>query len=117
MNQNSNNKTLQSFLAESDLHTKPITVYMRYEFVQKDADELQLLEQFDNTDLTFNINAFTLGVNKVLLTEFRTDLSLGVQGTIDIPDNSLIPIYGNHPLSAEIYLKLSPALGHSSSLK
>jgi len=117
MNQNSNNKTLQSFLAESDLHTKPITVYMRYEFVQKDADELQLLERFDNTDPTFNINAFTLGVNKVLLTEFRTDLSLGVQGTIDIPDNSLIPIYGNHPLSAEIYLKLSPALGHSSSLK
>ncbi len=114
MNQNSNDKTLQSFLAESNLQLYRSAIYMRYEFVQKDADELQLLNQFEN-DPTFNINTFTLGVSRILLTEFRTDLSLGIQGTVDIPDNNLIPIYGHHPLSAEIYLKISPTLGEHHS--
>jgi hypothetical protein len=112
MNQNNNDKTLQSFLAESNLQLYRSAIYMRYEFVQKDADELQLL-QFED-DPIFNINAFTLGVNRILLTEFRTDLSLGIQGTVDIPGNNLIPIYGHHPFSAEIYLKVSPTLGHHS---
>jgi hypothetical protein len=113
MNQNSNDKTLQSFLAESTLQLYKSAIYTRYEFVQKDADELQLL-QFEN-DPAFNINAFTLGVNRILFTEFRTDISLGIQATVDVPDNNLIPIYGSHPFSAEIYLKISPTLGEHHS--
>jgi hypothetical protein len=109
MNHNST-ENLHSLLLESNLKLTPITIYARYEFVQKDANELQQL-QF-NGNPSFNIHALTLGVNKTLLSRFKTDLSLGVQGTIDFPDERLQSVYGTDPLSAEVYLKLAPAGGH-----
>ena len=110
MNQNSNGKKLNSFLFESNLKLAPITIYTRYEFVQKDAGELQLL-QFSNNP-TFNLSAFTLGINRVLITKYKTDLSIGLQGTINFPDSNLKSIYGNNPLAGEIYLKFAPTSGH-----
>ena len=110
MNHSSNGKVLNSILFESNLKLAPISFYTRYEFVQKDADELQLF-QFSNNP-TFNINAFTLGINKVLFTQFKTDISLGIQGTINFPDANLKTIYGNNPLAAEVYIKLAPTSGH-----
>lgn len=100
---------LHSVLLESNLALKGISVYTRYEFVQKNVHELQLF-QFEDHEV-FNINAFTLGLNKVILTRFKTDFSLGIQGTIDFPDSSLKPIYGSNPISGNIYLKIAPALG------
>ena len=107
MNHSSTGKNLNSFLVESNLKLLPIAIYARYEFVQKDADELQLF-QFTNNP-TFNINAFTLGVNRILCSQFQTDLSLGVQGTINFPGDNLKTFYGNNPLAAEVYLKLAPS--------
>ena len=110
MNHSSTGKNLHSILFESNLKLAPITIYTRYEFVQKDADELQLFQFINNP--TFNINAFTLGLNKVVFTQFKTDVSLGIQGTINLPDTDLKPLYGNNPLAEEIYIKLAPSSGH-----
>jgi hypothetical protein len=110
MNHSSEGKNLNSILIESNLKLAPITIYTRYEYVQKDVHELQLL-QFTNNP-TFNINAWTLGINRVLFAQYQTDLSLGVQGTINFPVQNLKPIYGSNPLAAEIYLKLAPSSGH-----
>ena len=110
MNHSSLGKNLNSVLFESSLKLKPISIFTRYEFVQKDANELQLHEFINNP--TFNINAFTLGLNKVLFTKFRTDISLGVQGTINLSDNNLKSVYGNNPFASEVYIKIAPASEH-----
>lgn len=107
---NNGQKQLNAFLLESNLKLAPLSVYMRYEYVQKDAEELQLL-QFTAQD-PFVIQAVTLGVNRVLVSHYKTDLSLGLQGTLNIPGKALHPLYGSHPLAAEVYMKLSPAGGH-----
>lgn len=111
MNHSSEEGTnLQSILFESNLKLAPITVYGRYEFVQKDAHELNLTDLED--DPIFNINALTIGLNRSVFTHFNTELSLGVQGTIDFPADYLKTLYGEHPLSAQVYLKIAPASGH-----
>ncbi|OFY87434.1 MAG: hypothetical protein A3F72_04160 [Bacteroidetes bacterium RIFCSPLOWO2_12_FULL_35_15] len=109
-------KRLTSILLESNLKLAPLTIYARYEFIQKDGEELNLLQLTSNP--TFNIQAFTLGFNKILFTRFKTDLSLGIQGTINFPDTNLKTFYGNNPFSAEIYLRIAPsAVGHHRKYK
>lgn len=107
MNHISNEKNLSSVLLESNLKLAPIALYFRYEFVQKNADELQLLQFKENT--SFNIQAITIGINRIFVTQFKTDVSIGLKGTINFPDKNLKNIYGKNPLGAEIYLRLAPA--------
>lgn len=115
MNHDSRGENLNSFLAESNLKLAPFGIYARYEFVQKDAGELQLFHFEDPP--TFNLNAFTLGANKILFTHFNTDLSLGLQSTINFPDQNLKRIYGSNPLALEVFLKIAPTsiITHSTS--
>jgi len=110
MNHSSHGENLNSVLLESNLKLVPLTLYTRYEFIQKDAHELQLL-QFTGSPV-FNIHAITLGLNRILFTELKTDLSAGIQGTINFPGKKLKSIYGNNPLSAEVYLKVAPGSGN-----
>jgi hypothetical protein len=111
LNHSSDGKNLNSALFESNLQLKPIIIYSRYEFVQKDAHELQLIQFTDNP--TFNINAFTLGLNKILLNRKAGNISIGAQGTINFPDKYLASIYGNYPVSGQVYLKFfSPAVSN-----
>lgn len=110
MNHSSEGGNLHSVLIESNLKLKPVIIYTRYEFVQKDAAELQLPEFTDNP--VFKINSLTLGINKSLFSSFKTDLSIGLQGSINFTDEDLEPIYGKNPLAAEIYLKIAPEPGN-----
>lgn len=96
-----------SFLLESNLQLNKLAIYGRYEFVQKDPDELSL-EGFDH-DTRFDINALTLGTNYRLFQFANTNLSIGLQGSIYFSPKELQPIYGKNPLSAQIYIKLNPA--------
>jgi hypothetical protein len=68
-----------SFLLESNLRVRRTAIYGRYEFVQKDPNELSL-SGFEH-DTKFDINAITLGANYRLLSFSNTDLSVGLQGT------------------------------------
>ncbi len=99
--------TEHSFLLESNLQLNKLAVYGRYEFVQKDPDELAL-EGFGH-DAKFNINAITLGTNYRLFQFSNTNVSLGIQGSMYFTPKELQPIYGKNPLSAQIYIKLNPA--------
>lgn len=94
-----------SVLAESNLQLQQNAVYGRYEFVEKSTHELQL-----PGDGKYSVHAFTLGYARILATAWKTNLSLGAQGTINIADKALDPIYGNNPLSAQLFLRISPAL-------
>jgi hypothetical protein len=106
----SDGENLNSILLESNLQLKPIIFYARYEFIQKDAHELQLLQFTDNP--IFNINAMTLGLNKILFRQVAGNISIGAQGTINFPDKNLTSIYGNNPLSGQVYLKFFPPTRH-----
>jgi hypothetical protein len=103
-------RSLNSYLLESNLKFQAYTVYMRYEFIQKDIHELQLFQFEDHT--TFKINAFTLGVNGELFTTLQTTFSFGMQATINLIDRDLQTVYGSNPVAAEIYLKIAPGTAH-----
>ncbi len=97
-----------SLTAESNLQLDRFAVYGRYEYIQKSAGELQV-EGFEH-DRLFDVNAITLGTNYTVLRAFNTNLSLGVQGSLYLPDKDLYPIYGKNPLAGQVYLRLSPYL-------
>lgn len=99
--------TEHSFLLESNAQLNKLAVYGRYEFVQKDPEELSL-DGFEH-DTKFNINALTLGTNYRLFQFSNTNVSLGLQGSIYFTPMELQPFYGKNPLSAQIYLKFNPA--------
>jgi hypothetical protein len=107
-NRNSENENLHSVLAETNYRLKPLSIYSRYEWVQKNPHELQLLS-FDHHTV-FNIHALTLGLNVPIVDRKNTELSFGSQMTMNFPDDNLKSYYGNYPLSAQVYLKLMPSI-------
>ncbi|HLP21326.1 MAG TPA: hypothetical protein VK174_13530 [Chitinophagales bacterium] len=107
-NRDSEKTNLHSLLAESNLRLKPLNIYTRYEWVQKNPHELQLAA-FDHHQV-FNVHALTLGLNVPIVDRLNTELSLGTQMTLNFPDEKLKSIYGNYPLGAQVYLRLAPAI-------
>lgn len=96
-----------SFLAESNLQLNRFAVYSRYEFVQKDPDELALTG-FGH-DAVFDISALTLGTNYRFMQFAGADLSAGIQGSLYFTPKELQPLYGKNPVSIQVYLKLNPS--------
>ncbi len=103
-----------SFTLESNLQLDRLAVYGKYENVEKSAEELSLdLEEHE----IFNISAVTLGANYTILRQLNTNFAIGAQGSIFMADDSLDPVYGKNPMSAEVYLRISPALMNMSNMK
>ena len=96
-----------SLLVEGNYQLNQWAVYSRYEWVEKSAEELQLLSLGDEI---FPIHAFTLGVNYRIGSWLKTDIAIGVQGTVNFIPASLETFYGKTPLSAETYLRIIPRL-------
>lgn len=101
-------KPQPSVLLENTLQLHKTAIYGRYEFVQKGAEDLDMDNLFP-TNPNFNINALTLGVNRTLATVKKTNLSAGVQGTLNISPSALKTIYGNTPVGLQVYIRLNPA--------
>jgi hypothetical protein len=97
-----------SITLESNLQLDKLAIYGRYENIEKSADEL-LLDQFEAHDL-FKIHALTMGINYTLLRRWHTNFALGAQGSIYMTKSELDVVYGDNPMSLEIYLRVSPAL-------
>ena len=57
----------------------------------------------------FNLNAFTLGYNRILNQGNNFLIAAGIQGTLNFPDKILRNLYGKTPIGGEIYLRLYPA--------
>jgi hypothetical protein len=106
-NDKGSSHTEHSMLLESNLVINRLALYGRYEFVQKDPEELDL--DGSQHDTKFNINALTLGTNYRLFRYSNTDISLGIQGSLYFTPAELQGIYGKNPVSAQVYIKLNPA--------
>jgi hypothetical protein len=104
-----NGKTQPSVLLESSLQLHKTAIYGKYEFVQKDAEELDMETQCPYNP-NFNINAATLGVNRILSTFKKTNLTGGVQATLNVSPSTLRSLYGTAPVGFEVYLRITPAL-------
>jgi hypothetical protein len=106
----SGHDNLNSFLLENSLKLAQAVLYGRVEYVLKNAHELNL----DGTreDGTYGVNALTLGVNKTILRRHLAFVSAGLQGTMNYTDKDLRSLYGKMPLSAEVYLRISPPEAH-----
>ena len=102
-----NHKTLPSVLLESSWQMHKTAVYGRYEYVQKDADELDLTDNYP-LNPNFTINALTLGVNRVLATVAKTNLTAGIQSTLNVSPSELKTLYGSAPVGFEVYLRITP---------
>jgi hypothetical protein len=106
-----------SYLGESSLQLHRLALYGRYEHVTKSAQELGLYQPTSPGELgrieegsVFSINNLTLGLNYRIAQHRNTDLVLGAQLTGAKIDKTLESFYGKNPVSAQLYLRLSPSL-------
>nr|WP_294793929.1 hypothetical protein [uncultured Mucilaginibacter sp.] len=98
-----------SVLLESTMQWSKTALYGRYEFVQKDAEALDL-ESALPTNPKLNINAITLGTNYILGAFKQTNITAGVQGTLNISPGPVKYIYGSAPVAIQVYLRVNPSM-------
>lgn len=104
---NAGEESGHSILIEPNLQYDRTALYGRYEWVEKSARDLGL-NQFDDAR-TFNVQAFTLGVNHVILRKFGNNVAAGVQSSVFVSPE-LHDVYGKSPVSLEVYLRIYPHL-------
>ncbi len=95
-------------LLEAAWVLKRLSVYGRYEYVQKSAEELALDENTYGQGISFPVHALTAGLGFDLLQTKAGRLAVGAQGTLYAADSRLNPLYGTQPVSAEVFLRFYP---------
>lgn len=93
-----------SFLLEANYRLDKFSPYMRFEWVEKPAEELNITSEKEIA----SIRSVTGGVNYVFVNIASTEFSIGSQISVGLIDASLRDAYGNFPLSGQIYLKINP---------
>ena len=100
-----------AYLAETSLQLNRVALYGRFENVTKSPEELGIYNDEAGSELGLvTINNATLGMNYRLVRYAMTDLVLGAQLTASMPDRFLQRLYGQMPVSGQIYLRLTPGV-------
>jgi hypothetical protein len=96
-------------LFEAAYRVKKISLYSRFEWVQKSTEELNLNENIYGENL-FGVNALSLGLNYDILkfSKFRT--ALGGQVSFYNTNNALNNLYGKNPVGGQVFIRIYPAL-------
>ena len=102
-------RPLHSLLLESDLQVGPQVFYTRLDWVEKPAHDLALEEQFGE-DRFFHIGSATFGAARDLIHLGGFKLMAGAQGILYKVPSAVQPLYGDNPVSLEVFLRLSPTL-------
>ncbi len=97
-------------LAEATLKINKWCGYTRYEWVQKTGAELNLSPGMYSLTQAYNINALTAGGSFDLFFLKYFSVALGAQATAHLADASLNALYGQYPVSGEVYLHFFPIL-------
>jgi hypothetical protein len=115
MNKTKDHDGENGILVEGSYQQNRTAVYGRYEWVQKSVEELSLSEAEFGHDAIFPIHAFTAGASYDLFTIGNTRIAAGGQFSFYTPDKRLTPLYGDNPVSTQIYLRLYPrAMGSAA---
>ena len=96
-----------SLVAESDLQIRGHSVFARYEFVRKSAEELLLAD--DGTHGDFPIHAFVAGYARDLVRTRSAALGAGFRASVNFIQASLAESYGTRtPAGIAVYLRVRP---------
>jgi hypothetical protein len=95
-----------SMLIESNLQLNKWAIFGRFEWVQKD---LTSWGQFTSNE-TVPVSATSIGLNRQIAAFSHTLLQVGAQlSHYSVQQNFVQSRYGNNPLSAQLYFRLTPA--------
>jgi hypothetical protein len=108
MNKTKDHAAEHAFLLEGSYVKGRMTYYGRYEWVQKSVEELDLDESKYGHDAIFPVHALTGGMAYDVLRMGQTRVSLGGQLSAFNADSRLDELYGDMPISAQVYIRLYP---------
>ena len=115
MNKTKDHDGEHAVLIEGSRNVKKLTMYGRYEWVQKSGEELNLDEVEYGHDAIFPVHAITLGSSYDILNIGKTKLALGGQLSFYSPDERLSSLYGQNPMAGQVYLRIYPrAMGQKA---
>ena len=97
-----------ALLLEATYKVKLLTVYGRYEWVQKSGEDLSLDPSHYQPYGLFAIQSATAGLSADLFHVGHINISPGIQATVYHADASLNPVYGQYPVGGEVYLHFYP---------
>lgn len=109
MNKKKNHDGENALLVEGAWRKSRNSLYARYEWTQKSAEELVLENGFDEHEV-FPVHAFSLGNNYDLFSLGKVKVAVGGQVSVYAAPTVLNNIYGKNPLSYQLYLRLYPGL-------
>jgi hypothetical protein len=96
-------------LLETSLRLNRLLAYMRYEWVQKSAEELNLDPVRYGVTTQFPVHMLTLGAGYDLLRLRDIRILGGAQLSGFREDPRLLSLYGKYPISGEVYMRIYPA--------
>ena len=109
MNKQKEHDGENAFMLEGALRMRRASIYTRYEFTEKSAEELVLSSPFEEHDV-FGVHAITAGLNYDLFQVKNTRLAAGGQWSYNGIPGSLNSVYGKNPMAFQLYLRIYPAL-------
>lgn len=103
-----------ALLFESDLQINSTSLYTRLELVEKSMSSLDLTET-QGTEGLQSVTAFTFGSSQKVFSfpgfaYSSLALTIGADVTFHMIGKEFREVYGNLPVSAQVYLKISPDL-------
>ncbi|MHB9031223.1 MAG: hypothetical protein ACYC9O_20845 [Candidatus Latescibacterota bacterium] len=110
MNDKSPGPMLHSFLAEYMFRNRGGAFFSRIELIEKDPEGL-LLEGIIEEPVWINTNTF--GFTRTLVQSRGHELELGIQGIFYAVSSALWDIYGDLPISGEVFLRVHPGISHA----
>jgi hypothetical protein len=97
-------------LLEAIFKLQKLALYMRYEWVQKSGEELNLDPAAYNAASIFPLNTITAGAGYDLFKISSIIVAGGAQISVSHSSNSLQNLYGQNPVSGEVYLHIYPSM-------
>jgi len=110
MNKTAGHDPEHAALIEGSYILGRMAYYGRLEWVQKSVEELDLDESRYGHDAIFPVTALTAGLAYDIGAWGQTRLSLGGQLSVFGVDETLRELYGEVPVSGQVYLRLYPGM-------
>lgn len=103
-----NHDASNSALLEATIKLANLAMYARYEWVKKSGEELNLTPLVFNANKLYPINALTVGGSYDIFSLYGITVAGGLQVSAYKADKQLSILYGDNPISGEVFLHLYP---------
>ena len=110
MNKERDLNAAHAALLEADLRAGRLVAYLRYEWVQKSSEELNLDEMKYGTYTVFPVNTLTFGAGYDVWRTKIVRTSAGTQFSVYHAPERLDGLYGKWPVGGEVYVRFYPSL-------